>query len=120
MATSLDFNMKDASSPANTKIVSLAGEIDESNEEELKNLLERLFNDADIKYVVFDLKDLSYMNSRIIGLFLFWFNQFTEDDKNFVLAQAKGSIYDVIEIVGLSSVVDYFPTVEEACLFLEK
>ena len=107
------------SSQEDVQIVHLSGEIDESNQEALESIMEGLLSDANTKNIVFNIENLDYINSGVIGVFAGWYGTFTENDKMFVFAQANDNIFDIIDLVGLTSIVDHFPTIEEACLSFE-
>jgi stage II sporulation protein AA (anti-sigma F factor antagonist) len=119
MSTTLQHSMQDASSPAQTKIVILNGEIDESNQAELESLFSKLLSDSSIKNIVFQINNLEYINSSIIGIFAQQHGNFSEAGKNFVFAQANEHIFDIIDLVGLTAVVECFDSVNEACLSFE-
>ena len=119
MAADIKYTVKTADEPKNTVIVDLEGEVDESNQKELEKVFKELLADAKIKNVVFNVQNLDYVNSGVIGMFAVWHEKFVSDKKIFVFAQANDHIYDIFDLVGLTSVIDYYPTVEEACLAFE-
>ncbi len=119
MAANFQYSIQTASSPDKAKIVSCSGDIDESNYRILEECFEELFNDSKLKFVVFDLENLDYMNSKVIGVFVGWHSKFVESGKIFVFSQTKDHIFDIINLVGLTGVIECFDTNEEALLSFE-
>ena len=119
MAANLSYNQKQSEIINSLLTISLEWDIDESNQDILVKLLENTMNDEKIRSVVFNLEKLDYINSWVIGLFALWHGKYTEVEKTFVFANANDHIYDIIDLVWLDSVIDYFPTVKEAVLSFE-
>ena len=119
MAAELLYEIEKADAPGKTRIISLSGEIDESNQSVLEKVFQEIIEDKDVSCVVFNIENLDYVNSGVIGLFAVWHEKFLEKKKTFVFAQANDHIYDILDLVGLISVVDHFTSIEEACLSFE-
>jgi stage II sporulation protein AA (anti-sigma F factor antagonist) len=118
MSANLQHSIQNSSTEG-VKIVSLAGEIDESNQASLEQLMTSLIEDESVQNIVIDVEKLDYINSGVIGLFATFHGQFTETGKSFVFSQANEHIFDIIDLVGLTSVVECFETIEDACLSFE-
>lgn len=119
MITAFQYVLTDAKAPDQTKIITLSGEIDESNQESLEEIFNTLIQDPSIKNIVFNIYSLEYINSGIIGIFAQQHSNFAEANKKFVFAQSNEHIFDIIDLVGLTAVIECFDTVDEACLSFE-
>jgi anti-anti-sigma factor len=119
MTTAFQHIITNAKTPDQTKIVILSGEIDESNQESLESLFTELSQDPEIKNIVFNIQSLEYINSGIIGIFAQQHSNFVEVNKKFVFAESNEHIFDIIDLVGLTAVIECFETVDEACLSFE-
>lgn len=96
------------------KIITLSGELDESNLEELRNKFEVFFNDVSIKTFIFDLSALEFINSKGIGFLVSIQTHLAKDKRRLMMAGAKEAVMDVIILVGLTSIIPHYKTVEEA------
>jgi len=119
MAANLNYRIEEASTPDDTKIVYMSGEIDESNQPELERMFQELLNDEELQHIILNIKDLDFINSCIIGIFVSFHGSLVENDKSIVFAEANDNIFDIIDLVGLTSVIEHFATNQEACLSFE-
>lgn len=136
MAANLEYSIIPVSTPEKTIVVALQGEIDESNQQKLIDLLEGIllgglekiekttlerqsFNFSLVNNIVFNIKNLEYINSGVIGIFASYHSQFIDAGKEFVFAEANEHIFDIIDLVGLTTVITLFPTNSEACISFE-
>lgn len=99
---------------AGTKIITLAGEMDESSLETMKPQLDPLLADANVKILLFDLRQLEFINSKGIGYLVSVHTHLSKDQREMVLAGANEAVMDVISLVGLTTIIKYFNTFEEA------
>lgn len=96
------------------KVVSLTGEMDEASLEPIRIQVDSLLNDANVKRVIFNLTGLEFINSKGIGYLVSVHTHLSKDQRQLVLAGANEVVMDVISLVGLTSIVKYFNTIEEA------
>lgn len=120
MSASLQFSIQDASNMPEVKIISFSGDADESNQDTLSEPFKTLLARSDVKFVVVNLKHLEYVNSSSIGLIANLHSRFQDEGKDFVFAQANDHIFDIIDLVGLTTVITLYQTIEEACVSFEK
>lgn len=97
-----------------TKKVSLTGEMDEVSIDTLKTQIDPILNDLNIKSVVFDLTNLEFINSKGIGYLVSIHTHLSKDQRSLILAAANEAVMDVISLVGLTTIIKYFNTVDEA------
>lgn len=87
--------------------VKLQGEIDQSNLEKLTlPVKEQLDVLPDGAKLVLDFKDVVYINSTVIGHLAEWHNEVEKKNGQMVLINANDQIKDVLNLVGLSYVLD--------------
>ncbi|MFH1012828.1 MAG: STAS domain-containing protein [Candidatus Peregrinibacteria bacterium] len=99
---------------ASVKVVALSGEMEESGIETLRPQLDPLLNEANVKKLVFDLQDLEFINSKGIGYLVAVHTHLAKGGRQLIMAGARESIMDVVNLVGLTTIIPYFETVEEA------
>jgi anti-anti-sigma factor len=68
--------------------------------------------------ILLDFEGLEYMNSKSIGYLTDWFSKISEGGGKIVIAKAKPNILDILEVVGLTQLINCFPTLDEAKLAL--
>jgi len=111
--TELTIAVSDGPNPE-SKIVVLTGEMDESSVETIKTKLDPLLNDLKIKNFVFDLRQLGFINSKGIGYLVSVHTHLSKNQRELILAEANQAVMDVISLVGLTTIIKYFATMEEA------
>lgn len=99
---------------AAVKVISLTGEMDESNLEAVKAQLDPLLADLNIKTLLFDLRQLEFINSKGIGYLVSVHTHLSKDQRVMLMAGASEAVMDVISLVGLTTIIKYFATLEEA------
>ena len=101
------------------KQISFKGQLDETNVDEKAKLIYSLIeqNPKNLNLLL-DLENLEYMNSKSIGYLTDWFSKVTEGSGKVVIAKARPNILDILEVVGLTQLINCFPTTDEAKLAL--
>lgn len=95
--------------------VSIPGHVDEHNLHEFHAVIEPLF-ESDHAYLVFDLGELDFVNSKVIGYLESIHKQLANLEKRLAFINANQEILDIIESVGLGKVV---PTFDEESKLVE-
>ena len=109
-----DLNIQISDGIKTAKIVILAGEMDEDSIEKLKETINEPFNDLNVKAIIFDLSDLEFINSKGIGYLVSVHTHLSKDKRQLILTSAREVVMDVISLVGLTSIIKYYDTTEEA------
>lgn len=109
----LTININD-SEKDEVKIVLLTGEMDESAIDIIRPQVDPLLGNEDVKTIIFDLKELEFINSKGIGYLVSIHTHLTKNDRSIILANANDQVMDVISLVGLTSIIKYFGSTEEA------
>lgn len=110
----LTINITDAADKAGVKVVAIIGEMDEASLDPLKAQLDPLLEDMNVKTILFNLSNLEFINSKGIGYLVSVHTHLSKDQRVLILAGANETVMDVISLVGLTTIIKYFGTVEEA------
>lgn len=95
------------------KVMHLEGELDEVSIEEVKKQLDPLLEDSTVLQLIFDLTKLSFINSKGIGYLVSVHTHLAKDGRSMILAGAKESVLDVINLVGLTNIIPHHATLKE-------
>lgn len=98
-----------------TKIIHISGQLDESNvDEKIQEIYKSLETSPKGTNLIFDLENLEYMNSKSIGYLTDIYGKVTESGGKLVIAKARPNILDILQVVGLTQLIQAFETTEEA------
>jgi len=103
----------DGPSPA-IKVVALEGEMDEPSLQDIRLNLDPVLNDMNAKALIFDLKDLAYINSKGIGYLVAVHTHLSKGQRKLILCSAQETVMDVMSLVGLTSIIPHHEKLEEA------
>jgi len=97
------------------KIVKIIGQLDESNvDEKAKEIYAVLEANPKNLSLIFDVTGLEYMNSKSVGYLTDWYQKVTETGGSLVVVGAKPNIYDILQVVGLTQLINFYQTLDEA------
>ncbi|MFH0838308.1 MAG: STAS domain-containing protein [Patescibacteria group bacterium] len=113
MASEFAVDITDGQS-ASVKVVHLAGELDEVTVEGLKGHLDPILADDSVHQLIFDFTKLDFINSKGIGYLVSVHTHLARDGRSMVMAGASQPVMDVITLVGLTNIIPYHATLEEA------
>jgi anti-anti-sigma factor len=118
--TSVQFTTEDlqgAPAGKTIKIVHIIGQLDESNVDENARTVYQLIESVPQGlHLIFELSGLEYMNSKSIGYMTDWYSKLSATGGRLVLASARDNILDILQVVGLTQLINTFATLEEAKL----
>ena len=97
----------------NVFVVTLKGRAAHSANQELNEILNEI-KSVDARGVVFDMRDLTYLNSMAIGSIIEAFKLCTALGKKFCLASLRPEIEELFRLTGLLTVIPVASTLEEA------
>lgn len=101
----------------NVKLIRISGQLDESNvDEEAKKIYSLIESVPNGLNIVFDLSALEYMNSKSIGYLTDWYSKVSSNGGKIVIAQARENILDILQVVGLTQLINAYPSLDEAKL----
>lgn len=99
----------------NMKIAHMQGQLDESNiDEKIKEIYANVEKVPKGLQLIFDFNSLDYMNSKSIGYLTDIYGKVTEGGGRVIIAGAKPNIADILQVVGLTQIIENVATLEEA------
>ncbi len=97
------------------KVVYLAGEVDGDAVESFKEQLNAIFESTpDVKYYIFHLRKLDFINSMIIGYLADVYSQMGQNGKKLILSEGNPHILDILDLVGFTNLVDHYDSLRDA------
>ena len=100
-------------------IVTLNGEIDASSAKELDNFLVELVRTKE-NNIIFDLREVEYISSAGIGLFIYYSGELKKSDKQVVIANPTPTVKEILNLLTLEKFIPIVDSLEEAKLETEK
>lgn len=113
MSSQLLVKLEQGNNPSITT-ASLVGELDETNMEVLKEQLTPVITNEEIKTLILNLPELTFINSKGIGFLVSIYTHFAKQKRKIVLVNASEPVMDVISLVGLTSIIPYYQTLDGA------
>lgn len=99
--------------------LAIEGSLDWSNFVKVESALEDLFKKGIYKIVV-NMKGMRYISSAGFGCFISSLDTAMKNNGNFVFASTPGEIKDVFNILGLSKILSFSDSLDEAVGILKK
>jgi len=97
------------------KMVKFQGQLDESNVDEKAKALYQLIEQYPKNlYLLFDFDQLEYMNSKSIGYLTDWYGKVSERNGKIAIAKPRSNILDILQVVGLTQLINCYQTIDEA------
>jgi len=102
----------------NIDIFYLEWEVDESNIDDLKLVINNFLN-TNSSNLILNLSRLMFINSMVIWWFAWVIWNFDEKWKKFVFSEPNEEIFDIIDLVWLTAAIETYDTDEESLLSFE-
>lgn len=104
---------------APTKVITLEGQLDESNVDEFAPKVYDLIGASQegTNYIL-DMEKLTYLNSKSIGYVSDWYGKINAKKGKLVIAKALTNIKDIFNVVGLDKMIPMAQTMDEAKTYL--
>ena len=96
------------------KIVRFNGDLDATNVETVTDEIFGLLNGGTVM-IVADFEKLRYVNSTGLGILLHFSKSAKEKGGAFKIANVNENVFEIIEIIGATTLLEIFDDVEEAC-----
>lgn len=97
------------------KIVELYGNIDESSVDKLSiPIYELIENNTNNLFLIFDLEEVKYMNSKTIGYLTDWSQRVNKNKGKLIICRANTHIKNTLESVGVQELLPIYESLEEA------
>lgn len=96
-------------------VVEFNGQLDETNVDSTAPAIYKLIEETpNGTSFLFDLENLTYLNSKSIGYLSDWYQKITGKGGTLVIAQARENIADILKTVGLDHIITLYFTMDEA------
>lgn len=92
-------------------VIKISGELDSSKTFLYKERIHQFMRENGPKYIIWDFKDLTFIDSAGIGLILGRYNEYRLDHISLVLVGVKNSIKKLFIISGINQLMDIYETV---------
>lgn len=107
METLIEVNKRDE---GDITIFNFTGELDETNADNtFTKIYEQIWDFSD-KKILFNLKGLKYLNSKSIGYIADVFSNLEDNDGQMYISNCDEGVKDVLELVGITTII---PTVSD-------
>ncbi|NLG18476.1 MAG: STAS domain-containing protein [Fibrobacter sp.] len=118
MESQIDLVYEDIRGKVNAKLIRFIGDLDATNVETVLEKVCSLFNEG-IRDLVADFKKLRYVNSTGLGILLHFSKSAKEKGGSFKIANINENVYEIIEIIGATSLLEIYDELDEAIAALE-
>ncbi|PKL36851.1 hypothetical protein CVV38_03070 [Candidatus Peregrinibacteria bacterium HGW-Peregrinibacteria-1] len=99
----------------NLKVIQIDGQLDESNvDEKITTIYQDLETSQPGTNYILDFTNLNYINSKTIGYLTDIYGKITQNGGKIVIAGAKPNITDILQVVGLTQLLETYATFEDA------
>lgn len=115
MALSVRFYIK-----KNTMYIRLIGEMDQENIGNLRDKLITIIKDKNVKNIVFNMKELLFMDSTGIGIIIGRYNQLKSKGGKVILCSINKAVERIILLSGLPRICIIKENEEAATAYLEE
>lgn len=103
------------------KMVTFEGQLDESNaDDEAQKIYKIIADNAEGTSYIFDLNDLTYLNSKAIGYLTDFYHKITERRGHLILARPRENISDIFDVVGIARLIPLASSLDDAKLQMMK
>ncbi len=113
MATDIDITIEDLEEHPDAKIIIFIGALDATNIEGVSKQINALIDTGHSKLIA-DFNKLRYLNSTALGNIIDYNKIAKRKNGAFVLANVNDSVYEIFDIVGATTILDFYDTIEEA------
>jgi len=113
MQSQIELLYEDIKDKPGAKLVRFVGDLDATN---VENVVERIFsllNEGTLN-IVADFEKLRYVNSTGLGILLHFSKSAKEKGGCFKIANVNENVYEIIEIIGATTLLDIYDELDEA------
>ena len=111
----MDFNLETRTCEPNITVVTLAGRVTLGQERgKIEAAVLKALGDG-VRKLVFDLADVSYIDSTGIGIIAYCFGKITQQGGHAAVSGAGGLVKEVFRLTRLDNVITFYPDVPAAC-----
>lgn len=97
-----------------TKLVKISGQLDETNLPEMSAALDPMVTENGVENVILNFDNLEFLNSKVIGYLADFHSRLDAANRHMVISGASDSVTDILELVGLTTLVSCYPSDDAA------
>lgn len=97
-----------------TLVVSFDGELDHHVADEIREKIDKYYNDNGLKNIIFDLKDLHFMDSAGIGLIIGRYKAVSQNNGKLFLVNISSRVEKILSMSGILKITNIYNSLEEA------
>lgn len=95
-------------------IVRLKGELDHHTSRSTRNKIDNNFDDRNMKHIILDMNEISFMDSSGIGLIMGRYQKVKDRDGKMIVVSDNRYVDRIVKMSGLLKIIDFYPSLEEA------
>ncbi|MDG5815235.1 STAS domain-containing protein [Chitinispirillales bacterium ANBcel5] len=118
MESQIELTCEEIQGKSNAKLLHFVGDLDATNVEMVLENICELYNDGYVNLVA-NFNRLRYVNSTGLGILLHCSKSAKEKGGSFKIASVNENVYEIIEIIGATSLLEIYDEVEEAVAALK-
>ncbi len=113
MQSQIELLYEDIKDKPGAKLVRFVGDLDATNVENVVEKIFSLLNEGTLN-IVADFEKLRYVNSTGLGILLHFSKSAKEKGGCFKIANVNENVYEIIEIIGATTLLDIYDELDEA------
>ena len=113
MESQIELTFEDIRGKQGAKLIRFIGDLDATNIELVLEKVFSLFNEG-INIIIADFKLLRYVNSTGLGILLHCSKTAKEKGGCFKIANINENVYEIIEIIGATTLLEIYDDLDEA------
>ena len=94
--------------------IHMSGEVDINNLDELEKAVAPMIEKKSIKAFVIDCSNLEFIDSKIVGYIAYLHTTLNHSGRTLTIANTNETINDILTLVGLTTIIPAFESVDEA------
>jgi len=118
MDTPIDLQITEIETVPTARVLRFVGDLDATNVEKALNHVTELF-EAGYTKLIADFKQLRYVNSTGLGILLHISRAAREKKGCFKIANINENVYEIIEIIGATSLLEIYDDLDRAIASLQ-
>ncbi|MFA5917563.1 MAG: STAS domain-containing protein [Candidatus Gracilibacteria bacterium] len=111
METLIEIKQKDVNG---IMVFEFAGELDETNADKTFGSLYKIIGDFNLRKIIFNFSGLKYLNSKSIGYIADIFSNIEESNGKIYITNCQEGVKDVLDLVGITSIIPIAEKEEDA------
>jgi stage II sporulation protein AA (anti-sigma F factor antagonist) len=97
-----------------TLVVSFDGELDHHVADEIREKIDKYYNDNGLKNIIFNLKNLHFMDSAGIGLIMGRYKAVSQNNGKLYLINVSSRVEKILSMSGILKITNIYNSLEEA------